>query len=276
MRTKRLPFALCATLILRFTLTANAQQTTLDYFSIDGQEVISVGSADQDLSFDAYSKATGGEFLFRNHVSKGVKSVIAFEKSGSSLPAFIITDQQHVVFRKNKLFSLNDFTTIKESKHGTLSWNYNNPGNETITFTIYESTDGIDYAAIKSFTNLPINDWSRIKHQTVSDAEKVWVKVEVHGSNDRNIYTTRPFVFDLGDMSVNPTIADDFITVEFTHKQVDQPLVIVNAVGQIVKLTEVSEKTKVIDISTFPQGTYFVSLPGKAFIRSKKIIIKRD
>jgi hypothetical protein len=249
-----------------------AQTPTIDYFSLDGKDVVSMNGLQANSAFRGYSKVTGGELLFQDKSNQRGSKLIEIT-SKANLPALIIGEDNHVTFREDKIFNLQDIESDKTGSEGILSWSYSFPTEKEVAFVIWESDDGINFEKRIIFDELLKESSGRLEYRTTEKLERIWVRLEVVGNSGRSIYVSDDVLFNFGIMTVYPTISEQRVTVEFNRKQRNEKLVLTNANGIQVKVFNFSGKSMEIFIGDLPRGHYFLSSPNKPWIKTQRLVI---
>ena len=72
---------------------AETQSAKLDYFEVEDISMLAIHGANANESYDAYSKATGGNLILSGTVNRSGYGLVELE-SQNKVPAFVITEQK--------------------------------------------------------------------------------------------------------------------------------------------------------------------------------------
>jgi hypothetical protein len=94
------------------------------------------------------------------------------------------------------------------------------------------------------------------------------------GAVESNYFTIETHTPEGTGFSTSPNPSESIFHLSFDNYQ-NTRYEIFNAKGELIKVESLKNKETKIDLSGFPNGTYFINVSGKKFETTKKIILSK-
>ncbi|MCB9262766.1 MAG: hypothetical protein H6607_10365 [Flavobacteriales bacterium] len=244
---------------------------SLCHYTIDDIGYLALRDFEPNSTVRAFSKPTGGEFIFSEIVDHRGSKQIKINQN-EVIPAFVLNTTNKAIFKQPNSFSAYKFPSQKYDSYGKIGLNVINHRKENLVISFSESIDGINYFRTK--VDSIFGNESRISTcNTQKNVEQIWIKYTLTTGSGILLYESETTRFDFEEFQVFPTLPNDFVKITSKYFQHNLPVVIKNSSGQEVKSFDFFGKEYDLFVNDLPKGTYFVHVPSKEWVDTRIFII---
>jgi hypothetical protein len=153
---------------------------------------------------------------------------------------------------------LTSFNAAIINKKTVLNWTVENQTNLK-QYEIENSNNGVDFFTVGSVKAMNTSQYS---FETINQNEKQYYRLKCIDNDGTFLYSNIVSLFKKGNiaLTVYPNPAKDYVTIITNKKNEDISLIITDAVGKLVKKTEVTSDTININTSSFLNGMYHIQI----------------
>lgn len=253
----------------------------LNFFEAEGNFYYEAAGAVPNSDVEFYSEKWGGKLLRKattnNEGNLSIKTDLSFK------PAFVLNRSAankdglkgngFVHFLSSKEFCFKNLTvTSTPTGNVEVSWLASIDKDQSITFIIFKSADGINYSLFKKVYGASNTEEQQY---AITDNEILTVgfyKVEIMHSTKGKRYTSNVMALSNETINVYPTMASDKINI-VTNKAFQNPeYKIIDQQGHVIATGIMRESQTVIPIDQLASGAYFIIVGQKENQSTKRFI----